>query len=230
MTQRAAQLKGLVFDLDDTLYCQADYKRSGFKAVAAWLAEHEGRDAAESYRALEQILETKGASYPTIFDDFVSQQHLDTGLAQTLTQIFIAHQPQLECYPGVDNLLEQLQGDYCLGILTDGRQRSQEKKITALNLQPKMDAILCSDSLGLSKPATELFQWFEDRFQLPGQQLAYIGDNPTKDFLGANQRNWLTIRVLTGEHRQRQVAGEQNAKLELPAVTDLIAWLKKLKP
>jgi putative hydrolase of the HAD superfamily len=29
--------------------------------------------------------------------------------------------------------------------------------------------------------------------------MAYVADNPIKDFFGANQRGWQTIRVLTGE-------------------------------
>ncbi len=221
----SSPLKGLVFDLDDTLYPQSDYKRSGFRAVSKWLEKHQNLNAEQSYAALEQILQTKGASYPCFFDDFVKKKQRPSSLAKEMTQIFIAHQPQLQCYPGVNQLLEQLRNHYLLGILTDGRESSQEKKLLALHLHNKVDAVLLSDSLNLNKPAEELFHWFEEKFNLCGSQLAYIGDNPKKDFLGANRRDWLTIRVLTGEHAPLQSGGSQQAQIELSHVTDLFDWL-----
>lgn len=218
-------LKGLVFDLDDTLYPQVDYKRSGFRAVSKWLKKHQNLNAEQSYAALEQILKNKGASHSWIFDDFVKKEQLPPMLAKEMTQVFIAHQPQLQCYPGVNQLLKQLRCHYLLGILTDGRQSSQEKKLLALHLHNKVDAILLSDSMNLNKPAGKLFSWFEEKFNLRGSQLAYIGDNPQKDFLGANHRGWLTIRILTGEHAALKLTGKQRAQIELLQVTDLLDWL-----
>ncbi len=219
-------IKGLVFDLDDTLYLQADYKRSGFKAVANWLEEHENLERREVYTALNDILEEKGPSHPYIFDLFVTQKNLDPKLVKTLVDLFIKHQPQISCFEGVINMFNRLRKKYQLGILTDGRHSSQQKKIEALKLEPLCKYILYSDSLKLSKPAPELFQRFEKKFNLCGKQLAYIGDNPKKDFIGAKERKWKTIRVLTGEYRELKMLDQWGADIILNKCTDILQCLE----
>ena len=218
-------LKALVFDLDDTLYLQADYKHSGFKAVARWLDEHTNLCQQKCLRDLQNIMQDKGPSHPTIFNDFIRSNQLDPALTQILVNIFVDHNPKIECFSGIRPMLQQLRLSYRLGLLTDGRKSSQQKKIEALNLRTQFDAILLSDNMNLIKPATELFHWFEKQFSLCGSALAYIGDNPHKDFLGANRRGWQTVRVRTGEYRSDQVSGELNANVELPSATALSYWL-----
>jgi len=219
-------LQAIVFDLDDTLYLQADYKRSGFKAVAQWLEENKGLDADTSYQELEQILQTKGASYPRIFDDFVKQRESPSTLVPALIQLFIAHRPQIQCFPKVRLLLESIKQHFRVGLLTDGRLSVQQKKVHALKLSERFDALLYSDSLGLEKPAESLYCWFEETFMLDGAQIAYIGDNPHKDFIGAKNRNWKTIQIMTGEYAEDQVPPHLCADLKLPSLAELGQLLK----
>ena len=47
---------GIVFDLDDTLYPQESYKRSGFAAVAKWLSTNYDFSASAIMTELEKIL------------------------------------------------------------------------------------------------------------------------------------------------------------------------------
>ncbi len=219
--------KGLIFDLDDTLYLQADYKRSGFRAVAEWLEQHKGLDSDTAYHELDIILQTKGPSYPNMFDIFVKNTGFDPKLTKTLVEVFIEHQPQINCFPGVIKMISRLRNHYKLGILTDGRLKTQEKKIDALRLRDKVDAILCSDIMGTNKPDEQLYCWFETYFMLKPTEQVYIADNPHKDFFGANKRGWLTVRVLTGEHARTHVNGMWKAKRELPHVTELEVEMQK---
>jgi putative hydrolase of the HAD superfamily len=216
-----SKIKAIVFDLDDTLYPQVAYKRSGFKAVASWLAEKRGIDSAETLRALEAILKRFGASYPNMFDRLVERLNLESGLVPELVSVFIDHNPQIDCFEGIFPMLERLKRTYHLGILTDGRLSVQMKKITALGLENRVDSILCSDSMGLEKPAPELYAWFENAFQLDGPNLMYVGDNPAKDFYGVNQRQWDTVQVKTGERVEKKIDQEYQAKRAIPSVTDL---------
>ena len=220
------RLKGIVFDLDDTLYLQSDYKRSGFRAVACWLAQNQSHNEAETFSALIEIMTKNGPSFPYMFDDFLNQRQGDAALVKKLTDVFINHTPNISCFPGIHSLLESLHKSYLTGILTDGRQLSQQKKIEALDLQNRVDTILLSDSLGLAKPAPKLFEWFEEIFHLRGPELAYIGDNPQKDFLGPNTRGWVTVRVLTGEHATMEAIGEGKPKVVIPHAVHLEEWLK----
>ncbi len=222
---RLSQLKGLVFDLDDTLYPQIEYKRDGMHSVDNWLAQKGILKKNEGFSELDLLLKEKGASHPFIFDDFVARKKLPVKLAGKLVSVFIDNTPKINCFPGVISLLRQLRESFTLGILTDGRTSSQEKKVIALNLRDEVDLILYSDSMNLEKPSTKLYRWVEERLDLPGEALAYIGDNPTKDFYGANKLNWLTIQVMTGEHTFKKVPSPYRAQFQIETITGLVDLL-----
>ena len=143
-----------------------------------------------------------------------------------MVQIFIEHEPIISCFPGVHAMLVRLRKRFKLGLLTDGRLAVQRGKIRALRLETEFNEILCSDLLGLEKPANELYEWFEWRLKLTGRQLIYVGDNPRKDFYGANMRRWTTVCVLTGENKNNNRESNFNPCFDIPSVIDLEKLLK----
>jgi putative hydrolase of the HAD superfamily len=220
------RIKAIVFDLDDTLYPQIEYKRSGFKVVASWLADKKGVDSSTVMQALEAILNQFGASYPYMFDRLAELIKIGPHVVPEMVCRFIEHKPRICCYDGVIPMLTRLKNKYRLGILTDGCLTVQQKKIDALGLSDRVDKILCSDLIGLEKPATELFEWFENRFQLLGEDLMYVGDNPQKDFYGANCRGWRTVMVNTGQPLSASIRAGYEPQVEVPTVVDLEARLR----
>ena len=195
--------KGIVFDLDDTLYPQKSFKRSGFRVVARWLSKNYDLSESVVLIELEKIMGERGPSYPFMFNELANRLPLEIRVIPKLVNIFIAHEPKISVYPGVQSMLTRLGKRYKLGILTDGRLDVQRRKIHALGLCQQVDEILCSDEIGLEKPNPLLFEWFEEHLRIKGEKLMYVGDNPAKDFLGAKERNWTTVRILSGEHIQK---------------------------
>jgi putative hydrolase of the HAD superfamily len=218
-------IRGIVFDLDDTLYPQVEYKRSGFKIVAHWAAVHLGLDSGECLEQLERILRKKGPSYHHMFDDLITHFGLDQEIVAEMVRVFIDHAPQITCYPNVPEMLSRLGRTFRLGILTDGPVKVQQRKIASLKLERHVDLILYSDSLSMEKPEPALFAWFEQQFSLPGTSLVYVGDNPAKDFIGARNRRWMTIRVLTGEHANADVLPGYEADMTQSSVNDMESWV-----
>lgn len=216
-----SRIHGIVFDLDDTLYPQKEFKRSGFRAVSSWVAAQFEIDQRSILSELEDILSEYGASYPEMFNRLAERLGLKAEDVPEMVQVFIAHEPRISCYTGVTELLSKLRPDYRLGILTDGRYAVQLKKIKALGLEKMVDEILCSDQIGLEKPAPELYHWFEKKFNLPGKHLMYIGDNPEKDFYGANKRGWYTISVLSGEKKVNGFTEMYNSAYTIPSIFEL---------
>ena len=161
-------LKGIVFDLDDTLYPQVSYKRSGFKVVAAWIALKWSIDQSAVLSEFEDILTQYGPVYPYMFNRLLERLGIHRRFVSDMVRLFIGHDPQIQCYDGVHSMLARLRKKYRLGILTDGRYTVQEKKINVLSLNKGVDEILYSDTMRLEKPAIALFQWFERAFALNG--------------------------------------------------------------
>ncbi len=163
----------------------------------------------------------KGPSYPFIFDCLVGRLNLEKNLVAGMVRVFIDHEPEINCFDGVLEMLSRMSERYRLGILTDGRFSVQRKKIINLGLVEKVDIYLCSDAMGLEKPASMLFQWFESKFGLDGRRLLYVGDNPKKDFIGARTRGWNTIRVLWGEYKKYKTDKEYEADIQVESVSEL---------
>jgi putative hydrolase of the HAD superfamily len=222
-------IKGIVFDLDDTLYPQEAFKRSGFAVVAGWVAKQYDFNPSLIITELEGIMRRKGASYPYMFDDLVGRLNMDKSNISLMVQVFIDHEPTINCYPGVHALLYRLRKKFKLGLLTDGRLAVQRRKIKALGLETEFDEILCSDRIGLEKPAKELYEWFEKKFKMSGKCLVYVGDNPNKDFYGANIQGWCSIMVNTGEIQKSAKPSVYNSKIEIPSINDLEKLTNSIK-
>ncbi len=219
-------VKGIVFDLDDTLYPQVSFKRSGFRAVASRLAEQASADYDTVLAVLGDILQQEGPSYSHMFDDALQRLGIEQVAVANLIDVFRNHVPQIELYPGVEDLLKTLRTTRRVGLLTDGLAQVQRNKVAALGLDAAMDALLFSDELATQKPDERLFAWFEQRFHFAASQLLYVGDNPAKDFYGARRRGWQTLRVLTGEHATATPPGDlYSADDTLDKVTELSALL-----
>ena len=214
-------IKGIVFDLDDTLYPQKAFKQSGFKIVARWVSENYDFSRSVVLTELDGILERKGASYPYMFNDLADRIFMDKRSIPQMVQVFIEHEPRISCYPGVPEMLARLRTRFRLGLLTDGRLAVQQRKIRALGLETNVDEILCSDRMGLEKPANELYEWFERQFGIAGRNLMYVGDNPHKDFYGANLRGWSTVCVLTEENQKINCESAFKSYHDIPKITDL---------
>jgi putative hydrolase of the HAD superfamily len=189
--------RGIVFDLDDTLYLERDYVRSGFDHVARRIAESAGesREIADWLWSAFEV----GVRGDT-FDRLLA---CHPGLAERVTaaaliDAYRGHDPAIALLSGASDLLKVL-GDagFRLGVLSGGPLASQSAKARTLGLQRWFDPILLTASResDFQKPATRGFEWIATEWRLPHAELAYIADNPSKDFLGPRRLGWRTVRV-----------------------------------
>jgi putative hydrolase of the HAD superfamily len=189
--------RGVVFDLDDTLYLERDYVRSGFSHVATLVATSPADN-----RAIANWLWTRfeeGVRGDTFNRLLASRRDLAARVtAAALVDAYRNHRPSISLLPGAVQLLERLRRTGTrLGILTDGPLASQSAKVDALRLQHWFDPILLTDSRQpeFRKPETGGFEWIATQWNIPHGELAYLADNPTKDFVGPRRLGWKTVRI-----------------------------------
>lgn len=181
ITDAKKHLNGIaaaIFDLDDTLYPEKDYVKSGYKAIAESMPEVENM-AEKLWTAFEN-----GASAI----DYVLQSEgvfSEEKKAECL-RIYRYHMPDIQLYEGVLEMLCELrEKGVQLGIITDGRSEGQRAKIDALELWELFDKIIITDELGgteYRKPNEKAFVIMQQHFSVGFEEMAYIGDNPKKDF------------------------------------------------
>lgn len=173
-------LKGIIFDLDDTLYSEKEYIKSGFKKVGHFLQD---KDAAKLLWKLFQEGKPAIDNYLNLIGK--------VDLKDKCLEIYRNQKPDIHPYPEAMEILENLiKRSIKVGIITDGRVEGQKNKIKALKLDKIVKDIVITDELGgiqFRKPNDIAFRIMQCRWRLPFEQIAYVGDNITKDFQAPKQ-------------------------------------------
>ena len=175
------KIKGIIFDLDDTLYSEKDYVKSGYKAVS----DHLGG-------GYEEKLWNYFTGGKKAIDELLSEIHKES-IKNTVLNIYRDHLPVIRLYEGVAELIETIKSrNINVGIITDGRPNGQRNKIHALGLDDLIseDNIIITEELGgpqFRKPCDIAFRILQNRWRIHASEIAYIGDNPAKDFNGPQQ-------------------------------------------
>jgi putative hydrolase of the HAD superfamily len=221
----------VTFDLDDTLYLERHFVRSGFAAVGGWLASERGARGFEAcaWRLFE------GGQRGDIFDRVLPRLGIapERALIERLVRVYREHAPQIVLEPEATDLLDRLAGRCHLALLTDGFHDTQRRKIAALGLDARCRPIVCTDRWGRAhwKPSPTGFRHIQEALGAAPERCIYIGDNPAKDFRAPRALGWRTLRVRhpRGEHAAALAASSLDdadatvTTLEQVSVADLLA-------
>lgn len=197
MSHPQQEISLVVFDLDDTLYPERQFVRSGYAAVAERLRREWNRTERFEDWLWRRFLDGKTAR---AFDELneIFRLGLKAADIARLVEEYRFHMPTLQPYESVPSLLETLGQTFRLGLLTDGPARMQLHKIKALGLLERFDAelVVLTDTLGpaAGKPSPMGFELLTVRANVAPVACAYVADNPVKDFVAPNALGWRTIR------------------------------------
>jgi putative hydrolase of the HAD superfamily len=183
----------VVFDIDDTLYLERDYVRSGFEAVGRWAAKWiQIEDFGE--RCWSRFTDGRRKS---IFDEVLCEfgRTANPALVSAMVEIYRTHTPSIELAPDASAALEAISRFASIAVISDGPAASQSRKAEALGLGSYADPIVLTDIFGpeFRKPHLRAFE-LVSRCR-PASVYAYIADNPTKDFAAPKQLGWITVRM-----------------------------------
>lgn len=179
-------VEGVIFDLDDTLYSEKDYVKSGYKVVARLLGDEALADRLWIYfengkPAIDKVLNELGC----------------IGRKEECMEAYREQMPEIKLYDGVVELILELKSKGIkVGIITDGRVTGQKRKLQALGLDKLIDDIIITDELGgtqFRKPCDIAFRIIQRRWELPFEQMVYVGDNAEKDFQAPKQLGMRSI-------------------------------------
>lgn len=178
----------IVFDLDDTLYKERDFVRSGRHAVANAFAPVVGLDI----DFLINVMDGAEDAFDALLNLPAFKSH---GITITdLLNVYRLHKPDLVLPDESREVIEALISAGCqVALITDGRQTTQRNKIAALGLDRIIDPslIVVSEEIGADKTTAIPFETIMNR--TIASKYFYVGDNPAKDFRQARKLGWTTI-------------------------------------
>jgi putative hydrolase of the HAD superfamily len=176
----------LVLDLDDTLYPEFLYQKSGFEAVELVLRELFGL-------TLDVTLLELSKSSGDVFEQVCERYGLKQSVKEELINVYRFHAPSITLSDDVLRFVISASKKFkAVAILTDGRSVTQRLKLKSLGLLHL--PVYISDDWGSAKPDDTRFKAIEKK--CPScETFCYVGDNLKKDFIAPNNLGWFSVCI-----------------------------------
>ncbi len=198
------KIKGVIFDLDNTLLDFMQMKEFAVKAAikgmieAGLIIEEE-----QSYAEIISIYEKFGWENQKVFDVFIEKQigHVEHKyLAAGIVAYRRAREANLMAYPNVNKTLMALAKlGIKLGVVSDAPSREAWMRIYYLNLYHYFDGVVTFDDTGERKPSEKPFKVCLDILQLSPYETIMVGDWPERDVVGAKKIGMKTAFARYGD-------------------------------
>jgi putative hydrolase of the HAD superfamily len=210
----------LIFDLDDTLYSEMQFVKSGFLAVAKELQNLYNLPFLESYSFMLKVLNEKGRG--SVFNDLLNfHGKFSIKNLNHCIKIYRHHKPDIELNSNVHLVLSFFPGNKY--VVTDGHKIVQENKVKALRISTYFKHIYITHRYGIinSKPSIYCFDLIRRKEKCEWSDMCYIGDNPNKDFVNLKPLGVRTIRIQTGIYDTLKISELQEAEFIISNINEI---------
>lgn len=189
----------IVFDMDDTLFPERDFVKSGFLAVDSFL---------QSELSINNFFEKAWKDFNSGNRDYIFNiilENIYSGkkkekLVNKLVRVYRSHLPNIKLYSDAEWALKHFSKYAPLALLSDGYLETQKNKAKMLDIKPYIEKFYFTDQWGKQcwKPSDCAFKKVEQDFKLTCESYTYIADNPIKDFIAPKIMGWKTICINRG--------------------------------
>lgn len=222
----------VIFDLDDTLYDEVAYCKSGLTAVSEYFADLPEMLSAE--RLFDAFWKQfTGGNHTKTFNTALDELGIDYDgkLIQELIKVYRNHVPAIELPHESRDVLSQLSGKFTLALLTDGFLPAQQFKVQALGLEKYFRSIIYTEQLGREfwKPSPAGFEKLMEILNAKPETMVYIADNQMKDFIAPNKLGFVTIQIIRPArlHSESSQEPDSEAHYTIGQISQLPALLGK---
>lgn len=218
-------IKGILFDMDNTLLDFMLYKKETAKATAKAMVK-KGLPAKESevYKRIFQIYDEKGIEYQKTCYEVVKPYNLEIHLAEKIQHAGIVAYIKkkyevLKPYPGVKKTLRKLKKmNLKMGIVSDAPRNKIWDRLILSNLEDEFEVVVSHCDTLNYKPHPSPFQLGLKKLKLKPYDVLFVGDNPNRDIKGANE---LGMKTALAKYGQR-FKGNYKAHYELNKFEDIL--------
>jgi len=254
--ERWNMISTVVFDLDDTLYDEIEYCKSGFAVVGEFLANlpesrpssmGEGEAPPADPATASAFAETRRI-FAVLWEQFTAGNRTktfnaaldelgigyDDELIGELIEVYRNHKPKITLPQDSLDALCELSTKYTLALLTDGFLPGQQFKVQALAIEKYFKSILYTEQLGREcwKPSPAGFEKIMQALKVEAENMAYVADNEKKDFIAPNKLGFSTIQLIRPARIHRAVSVEPGASASaqhtICEISQLSGLLEKL--
>ena len=230
-------LKGIFFDIDDTLYSTSEFTElARSAALDAMIEVGLSVDKRELQEELTEVISEFSSNHDQHFDKLlvrIPRRHyrgINTAVL-VAAGVVAYHETKTRHLAPYEDAVEGLRilsrTDLVLGVITEGLAVKQAEKLVRLRLHQYLSpgAIVISNQIGISKPNPKIYQRACSDLNLRPIETMYVGDNPAHDIDPPNKIGMVTVRMRRGKYRN--VDSETPAVFEAQNFWDLLDLLKQ---
>lgn len=193
------RLRGVLFDLDDTLADSTATEERVWERVVEAIAEHvPAIDRVQLRQRYTEVLEGHYTELTAGRVDFATFRRrrladalspwgeVDDALFERYMREKARVADEMMPFPESVATVRALRaGGIRVGVLTNGPSEFQRRKLQVSGLGPELDAIAISGELGIAKPEKAAFDKALELLETHAQETAMVGDSLENDILGA---------------------------------------------
>jgi HAD superfamily hydrolase (TIGR01509 family) len=196
----AADLKAVLFDVDDTLF-----DRSGAQLLVLDVITRELRDlfaGIDRQDLVDAFLESDRVTTLEFYGDapvvegvrvrrarmFLDLLGLDEAPADAIAELYVEAYPRVNApVDGAVALVEALAPRFRLGIVSNSLPDVQYQKLETLGVRHLFDCIVLSEEFGIRKPDPAIFWHAAGLLGREAEECLYVGDSYAADVVGAKE-------------------------------------------
>ena len=214
----AGSFRGLIVDLDDTLYPLEAFILSGSMAVARHVQSEFGIPAMDAFATL-QAARRDGPPRQEL-QALCERYGLAASCVPKLLELFRLHRPLLHLPRESAGMLSHARATgWRIVVLTNGVPEIQRNKVAALGLRPLVDGVVYADDvIPGGKPAAAAFEAALQLLALPAHDCVCVGDDLHRDVAGAQALGMATVWLSQGNAAPTQ---HDDADVRISAIGEL---------
>jgi len=224
-------IKAIIFDVDNTLIDFIQMKEMGIQASATAMIDA-GLDKSRKsiVKRLWELLDNYGYEDKKVFQRYIKEMlgKVDYRiLAHAINAYRNTRIGFMKPFPHVMQTLSELhRRGIRFAVVTDAPRLKAYLRLTAMRIEHLFDVIVTFEDTKKHKPHREPFKVALRKMKLAPEECIMIGDNPSRDIMGAKKLGFTTVFAKYGNP---QFTGKSGADYDIKDFSELLKMIEKKK-
>ena len=222
-------IKGIIFDLDNTLVDFMQMKRSAvYAAVYAMIDAGLEISTEDALKRIDEIYQKEGIEYKQVFDTLMNDLYGKVDyriMSAGIVAYRKAREAALKPYPKVfPTIIELIKMGLKLAVVSDAPSKEAWLRLSYINFQHFFDVVITYDETRERKPSSVPFNMALEALELKADECLMIGDWADRDVVGAKSVGMKTVFARYGDTFDTKFPGSD---YDINCISELVEIVKK---